>query len=134
MIRKSLCSRTKLLTPRLTPLNQVKTKNKAHKDFGHLFLAQELFIPHPVSPSEAQASVTQERAQEEAESEQSSDDESSHSQAAPTTPKTKQGQAPPRGKKKNAVWSIKFSDDGRYLAVGGKDGVVRGEFSIQRET
>lgn len=32
-------------------------------------------------------------------------------------------------KKKNAVWATKFSDDGKYLAVGGKDGVVRGTFA-----
>lgn len=64
---------------------------------------------------------------EDAESDQSSDDESQHSHAAPTTPKTSQTPATVRGRKKNAVWATKFSDDGRYLAVGGKDGVVRGE-------
>ncbi|EWC48208.1 hypothetical protein DRE_02312 [Drechslerella stenobrocha 248] len=30
----------------------------------------------------------------------------------------------PAGKQKNAIWSIKFSKDGRYLAVAGKDKVV----------
>lgn len=35
-------------------------------------------------------------------------------------------------KKQNAVWTTKFSEDGKYLAVGGKDGVVRGENSYPR--
>lgn len=30
-------------------------------------------------------------------------------------------------KTKNAIWSIKFSIDGKYLATGGKDGMVRGK-------
>ncbi|GAA6011196.1 hypothetical protein JCM10207_005535 [Rhodosporidiobolus poonsookiae] len=106
-------------------LAKVKAKGKSTKDFGRLFLAQELFIPPPpVSPPSSgfrpSASATP-------------DDASSlHSLQSPPLPDnaSQDSHAPtedgaPTRKKKNAVWAVKFSDDGKYLAVGGKDGVVR---------
>ncbi|KWU45231.1 hypothetical protein RHOSPDRAFT_33176 [Rhodotorula sp. JG-1b] len=100
---------------------KVRAKGKSHKDFGQLFLAQELVIePGTQRPSIASAG----------------DDESIHSStlgdAASIHSKTSRGKTeetpaagPSAQRKKNAVWATKFSEDGKYLAVGGKDGVVR---------
>ena len=118
-----------LFPSRDTPLHrlirsshQVRAKGKSHKDFGRLFLAQELVIePGTQRPSIASAG----------------DDESIHSStlgdAASIHSKTSRGKTeetpaagPSAQRKKNAVWATKFSEDGKYLAVGGKDGVVRG--------
>lgn len=126
---------------------QVKTKNKATKDFGKLFLAQELFIPPPglssspvPSTSETSVPPTLPSQQQQDDDSEKSDDDSplvdgdQTQQAAQAAPKSRKraGSAKSssggagKGRKKNAVWTIKFSDDGRYLAVGGKDGIVRG--------
>ncbi|KAI5479504.1 WD repeat protein 44 [Pseudohyphozyma bogoriensis] len=112
---------------------KTKSKNKA-KEFNKLFLAQELFIPassssspplgnHATSPStdgaERESIHSMNR-------EPTRDDQSMHSTHEPhegASPET--GSATSGGKKKNAVWTMKWSVDGKYLAVGGKDGVVR---------
>ncbi|ORY82893.1 hypothetical protein BCR35DRAFT_331266 [Leucosporidium creatinivorum] len=117
---------------------KVKTKNKSTKDFNKLFLAQELFIPPPTSslptstsatsgldPPFAPTNPSSSTAHGDTESLTSPDDASQHSNAEPDTPSAGGKGVGVKGRKKNAVWSIKFSDDGRYLAVGGKDGVVR---------
>lgn len=119
---------------------QVKTKNKTTKDFGKLFLAQELFIPPPTSGLATSSSATSGldppltpttpasyTAHGDSESFTSPDDASQRSTAEPDAPSAGGKGVGGKGRKKNAVWSIKFSDDGRYLAVGGKDGIVRGE-------
>lgn len=94
-------------------VNKVKTKNKTTKDFSKLFLAQELFIsPSPSLPSDT-SSI------------HSSSGASMHSnKGTEDSHTTKETKEEPR--KKSAVWITKFSNDGRYLAVGGKDGIVRG--------
>ncbi|GJN94192.1 hypothetical protein Rhopal_007266-T1 [Rhodotorula paludigena] len=109
---------------------KVRAKGKSTKEFNDLFLAQELSIPWPSSgPSPAPAR------------DGGGDSESIHS-GAPDVPDSASlhshathedersggggaGGAAKGGKKKKAVWAVKFSDDGKFLAVGGKDGVVR---------
>ncbi|BGP58488.1 hypothetical protein JCM8202v2_006157 [Rhodotorula sphaerocarpa] len=101
---------------------KVKARGKSHKDFGRLFLAQELVIS-PVGVRTHRPSVG------------SADDESVHStltgdnasmHSKTSRSKTEDGAPVVEPKKKqNAVWTTKFSEDGKYLAVGGKDGVVR---------
>ncbi|GAA5853934.1 hypothetical protein JCM8547_008162 [Rhodosporidiobolus lusitaniae] len=132
---------------------KVKAKGKSTKDFGRLFLAQELVIPP--APSSSSSSSPPSSAfrpppyptgaggtADDSASQHSlplADNASQHSSYAPTFDDAasatagaggggqKSGSASASGgkKKKNAVWAIKFSEDGRYLAVGGKDGVVR---------
>jgi WD40 repeat protein len=79
---------------------QVRTKNKQHKEFNHLFLAQKLPLAvQSESPAESELpgeSLTS----------LSTTDHNSH-------------------RKKNPVWAMKFSNNGRYLAAGGQDGIVR---------
>ncbi|GAA5982767.1 hypothetical protein JCM10908_006777 [Rhodotorula pacifica] len=97
---------------------KVKSKGKSHKDFGRLFLAQELVItPHanmPLRPSD----------EESIHSASMADSASLHSRTSPTK-KEEPTSTTSKGKKRNAVWATKFSEDGKYLAVGGKDGIVR---------
>ncbi|BGP43886.1 hypothetical protein JCM10449v2_007943 [Rhodotorula kratochvilovae] len=93
----------------------VRAKGKSTKEFGSLFLAQELSI------STSSTSTLRD------------DVDSLHSSAPPAPDNASQHSrttAPaqddePGAKKRKAVWAVKFSEDGRYLAVGGKDGVVR---------
>ncbi|BGP52114.1 hypothetical protein JCM10450v2_008085 [Rhodotorula kratochvilovae] len=94
---------------------KVRAKGKSTKEFGSLFLAQELSI------STSSTSTLRD------------DVDSLHSSAPPAPDNASQHSrttAPaqddePGAKKRKAVWAVKFSEDGRYLAVGGKDGVVR---------
>ncbi|GAA5995193.1 hypothetical protein JCM11641_004410, partial [Rhodosporidiobolus odoratus] len=113
---------------------KVKAKGKSTKDFSRLFLAQELFIPPPPPPLTSASGTsgirpTRSSDEDDPSTPLAADNASQHSRA-PTddggggTSGGGVGSAPER-KKKNAVWAIKFSDDGKYLAVGGKDGVVR---------
>ena len=76
---------------------RVKHRNKKLKDFNHLFLAQEL-------------SVTQ------------CDDE--EETASGREPATAVGRKLLKGASA-AIWAAEFSVDGKYLAIGGKDNVVR---------
>lgn len=108
----------------LQPL-QVKAKNKSTKDFGKLFLAQELFIPAPTpSGTTVLPSTPTDSASTHSGRSGPAPDDASQSSLGAEDPQTQ-----PTGRKKNAVWSTKFSNDGKYLAVGGKDGVVRGALS-----
>ena len=77
---------------------RVKAHNKKDRDFNHLFLAQELVGGK--RPGEQGAQRTQGRA-----------------------PQTAVGSKILRGG--NAIWATAFSLDGRYLAVAGKDQMVR---------
>ncbi|BGP20645.1 hypothetical protein JCM10213v2_008808 [Rhodosporidiobolus nylandii] len=96
---------------------KVKAKGKSTKDFNRLFLAQELFIPPPPSSSSTPPSSGFRH--------QNGDDASSTHSEAPSFHSRADDASGSQRKKKNAVWAVKFSEDGRYLAVGGKDGVVR---------
>lgn len=98
-----------------TASRQVKAKGKSQKDFANLFLAQELVISSPSSPprdgTDASAPVP----------------DSASQQGPGGSGGAGAGADEAAGaKKRKAVWAVKFSEDGRYLAVGGKDGVVRG--------
>ncbi|KAM0750005.1 WD40 repeat-like protein [Meredithblackwellia eburnea MCA 4105] len=136
---------------------KVKSKGKATKDFGKLFLAQELFIcppsnstspPLPPTTTTPNPNLNAQLNGSGFEPSTSSDRHSIHSahggggssasvrtashndlpSTIGTTPAAATAAAASSGtmgRKKNAVWAIKFSLDGRYLAVGGKDGVVR---------
>lgn len=75
---------------------KVRSKWKKQREFDRLFLAQEL------------------RAEKEKEKESTSN--------IPTTPSTPQSGAAARS---NPIWALEFSKDGRYLAAGGQDKVVR---------
>jgi WD40 repeat protein len=58
------------------------------------------------------------------------DDASIHSTSAPPQNTASTSSETGMGRKRRAVWAMKFSNDGRYLAVGGKDGVVRGTYYL----
>lgn len=75
---------------------RVKTRNKKLKEFNRLFLAQELSIDNADDQEEPQGRA----------------------------PATAVGRKILRGDSA-AIWTAEFSLDGKYLAVGGKDSVVR---------
>ncbi|KFH42601.1 putative WD repeat-containing protein-like protein [Hapsidospora chrysogenum ATCC 11550] len=75
---------------------RVKTRNKKTREFNRLFLAQELSIENP-----------------------DNQEEDGH-----RAPATAVGRKILRGDSA-AIWAAEFSLDGKYLAVGGKDCVVR---------
>ncbi|GAA5873033.1 hypothetical protein JCM1840_007304 [Sporobolomyces johnsonii] len=101
---------------------KVKAKGKSTKDFNKLFLAQELVIPRPPRPAPRPASFHE----GDGDSTYSTDASiHSHSHSHSTAGHDESSTDHATRKKQNAVWAVKFSDDGRYLAVGGKDGVVR---------
>jgi WD40 repeat protein len=75
---------------------RVRSHNSKRRDFNRLFLAQELLGPKPEK-----------------------DDEPSQGRAPATAVGTKLLKAG------DAIWAAEFSADGRYLAVAGKDQIVR---------
>ncbi|KAL7788401.1 WD40-repeat-containing domain protein [Trichoderma ceciliae] len=75
---------------------RVRSHNSKRREFNRLFLAQELLGPKPEK-----------------------DDEPSHGRAPATAVGTKLLKAG------DAIWAAEFSADGRYLAVAGKDQIVR---------
>ncbi|KAL7919579.1 WD40-repeat-containing domain protein [Trichoderma austrokoningii] len=77
---------------------RVRAHNSKRRDFNRLFLAQELLGPKP---------------------DKDKDDEPSQGRAPATAVGTKLLKAG------DAIWAAEFSLDGRYLAVAGKDQVVR---------
>lgn len=79
---------------------KVRSHNKGIRDFNRVFLAQEL-SKQPVS----------------------SGDNSRRQSGATTNHGSTTSLAMPKHKS-GAVWSMKFSVDGRYLAVGGQDKIV----------
>ncbi|SCZ97886.1 BZ3500_MvSof-1268-A1-R1_Chr3-3g06434 [Microbotryum saponariae] len=110
------------LGPEKVRLAKVKTKGKTSKDFGKLFLAQELCIP---SPSNAPSSSTGKFGRGRSDTLDSTSTHSHDDNEAQTSPDEPSSGSEKSKKKKNAVWCIEWSGDGRYLAAGGKDGVVR---------
>ena len=81
---------------------RVRSHNKIKKDFDHLFLSQELYCP---------ANITNPK-----------------SNASSRTSSTKNGSSIPSSlprHKTGAIWAMKFSRDGKYLAAGGQDKIVR---------
>ncbi|BGP66361.1 hypothetical protein NBRC10512v2_007769 [Rhodotorula toruloides] len=91
---------------------KVKTKGKPTKAFGKLFLAQELVFPSASSSSSRPSAAA-------------GDDDSLHSRDETASQRSGNDDGAKGTKKKNAIWTIKFSEDGKYLATGGVDGVVR---------
>ncbi|KAL1919833.1 uncharacterized protein VTP21DRAFT_1764 [Calcarisporiella thermophila] len=81
---------------------KVKTKNKRNKHFNRLFLAQELFLPPQRIRTRSQ-----------------SVGETAPNQKSSSSKKSTQSM--PGG----AIWALRFNKDGKYLAVGGQDRVVR---------
>src|SRR5277367_2370950 len=85
---------------------QVRSHNKIKKDFDHLFLAQELFCPANIRNGKPSAS---------SKASAKNGNPPPDSAAPNTLPRHKTG----------AIWSMKFSRDGKYLAAGGQDMIVR---------
>ncbi|SCV74711.1 BQ2448_7740 [Microbotryum intermedium] len=108
--------------PEKVRLAKVKTKGKTNKDFGKLFLAQELCVP---SPSNAPSSSTAKFGRGRSDTLDSTSTHSHDDNEEQTSPDEPSSGTEKPSKKKNAVWCVEWSGDGRYLAVGGKDGVVR---------
>lgn len=75
---------------------RVKTRNKKTKEFNRMFLAQELSVSGP----------------------DDGEDSGRHAPATAVGRKILKGAS-------SAIWSAEFSKDGRHLAVGGKDHMVR---------
>jgi len=83
----------------LTEFLQVRSRHKPKRDFDQTFLAQELYRKpaHEEDGKPADGSTA------------------NLSSLPPALPKHKSG----------AIWAMKFSKDGRYLAAGGQDKMVR---------
>ena len=102
---------------------KVRAKNKAQKNFRHLFLAQELVfhsdtpLTSVFPPSDAQSFDS--KSMEPNPSHDSLPLSSESHGSAPVQPHQ------PIRHKKPSVWAMQFSRDGKYLAAAGHDGVVR---------
>lgn len=127
--------------------SRAKNKPSGEKTFGQLFLAQELYLGLP-SPSEELLIQKQEDRRNSSSSEfgvmgegndaerprlttassqssmASSASISSSAMGFSTASHSTVGSYGAHGKKK-ATWAVKFSLDGRYLAIAGQDAVVR---------
>lgn len=139
---------------------KVRTKGKSKKDFNHLFLAQELHLPSSSTLPNPTSATTPSRSHPNLNDTDSLHSlhtlDSSHSlhhspqeldgidePPTTTTSPDKKGKSKGSGtsgggggeekgskKKSRAVWAVKFSNNGKWLAVGGRDGVVRSEYSL----
>ncbi|KAF3088300.1 hypothetical protein TWF569_001785 [Orbilia oligospora] len=91
-------------TPKFPPppkYIRIRSHNKHTRDFNHVFLAQELFKnPNPIKDARNVAGEGE-------------------NGSAPTLPSI-----PMAKHKSGAIWSMKFSKDGKYLAVAGQDKIV----------
>lgn len=123
---------------------KVRSRNKSSKDrdFSRVYLAQELFLRSSAGVGTGQAGANQVRAasfDEAAASngmvkaegkpplphlDSSSSVASSTTTASSTTSAGANGTTGP-GQKRRATWAMKFSLDGKYLAVAGQDAVIR---------
>lgn len=81
----------------------MRSHNKIKKDFDHLFLAQDLFVPANVRNSKPASSTKN----------------GHHIESTSDVPN------PLPRHKTGAIWAMKFSRDGKYLAAGGQDMIVR---------
>ncbi|BFZ54133.1 hypothetical protein PYCC9005_001165 [Savitreella phatthalungensis] len=76
---------------------RVRSQGKHKRDFNNLFLAQQLSMCPSASSNTEQSSTN-----------------------------SKTAGSPTHGQRtENATWALKFSKDGKYLAAGGQDGIVR---------
>ncbi|KAI0902619.1 WD40 repeat-like protein [Annulohypoxylon nitens] len=78
---------------------RIRAHNKKIKEFNRMFLAQELVGTHPLNQ----------------------DDEAKTTNGATAA----QGSSKDESELGGPIWAIEFSKDGRYLATGGRDRVVR---------
>ncbi|KAJ2968683.1 hypothetical protein NUW58_g10171 [Xylaria curta] len=78
---------------------RVRTKNRRSNEFNHIFLAQELRGTRPSPPTRQPIPA---------------DEDSSSAQQSKVNP-TSGG----------PIWAVEFSQDGRFLATGGRDRVLR---------
>lgn len=112
---------------------KTKLKNKDAREFGHLFLAQELQLHPTPTPNLRTASIKGSPSLESASSFNPLDSSTSlplssgapssdHGHGASATSSTTPNS---NCTKKPAVWASEFSKDGTYLAVAGHDAVVR---------
>ncbi|KAJ2895244.1 hypothetical protein MKZ38_006744 [Zalerion maritima] len=81
---------------------RVRTHNKKNREFNRMFLAQELVVTPPASSDSVATSAPETN--------------------VPITTAPLQRSGHKRG---GAIWSMEFSQDGKYLASAGKDQVVR---------
>lgn len=79
---------------------RVRAQNKRVKEFDRIFLAQELVGTHPLPPTEQPIPPDQD--------------------PQPPAPHAKAG-----SKSGGPIWAVEFSQDGRFLATGGRDRVLR---------
>ena len=113
---------------------KTKLKNKSKREFSSLFLAQELVI-QPVatnvsSPPLPPTPTTSTRAPVGSAFNNAPvvPQVSSSPSKGPATPSANAPRQPKRtapSPKGNAIWALKFSPDGNYMASAGQDGVVR---------
>lgn len=112
---------------------RVRTRNKAKKEFGSLYLAQELHLDprHEPPASGRRLSISASRPSTSA-SRPSFDQASTNGSSTGHTAASTDGRSSvdeehtPRSKQRRpAIWTMQFSPDGQYLAAAGQDGVVR---------
>ncbi|GAA5967531.1 hypothetical protein JCM3765_007384, partial [Sporobolomyces pararoseus] len=125
---------------------KVRTKGKSRKDFNKLFLAQELYLTTPTSTTSTTNEVETssihsvrqgqglggEEEQSTTTPETTTEVPSPVASSSPSKEKTSStaaggggGGGGSTGKQSKAVWALKFSNNGKWLAVGGRDGIVR---------
>lgn len=126
-------ARRKATRGALGPLMQprqvrVRSRNKHSKEreFGRMYLAQELFLSSNLGSNQAVSPLASPLlkahvAPMDASQSGSSTDESAD---APTSTMTTSA-TPSSSGKRRATWAMKFSLDGRYLAVAGQDAIIR---------
>lgn len=122
---------TPFKTPPRPKVHRIKTKvkHKEVREFGHLFLAQELRLDPPKSPHSLESKVSP---SVDTASFSNPLDSATSLPLSSTHPSVDNFQSPPvtstasvNGRKKQAVWAMEFSQDGQYLAAAGHDAVVR---------
>ena len=96
---------------------RTKVRHKKAREFHQMFLAQELKGYRPTPPVQTVTSKT--------ESSQDSGGAAGEENAAAPVSMPLPAQASTVGSGKGAVWTTEFSQDGKYLAAGGRDQIVR---------
>lgn len=101
----------------------MRTKNKNKKDFNALFLAQSLCINATTPTSPSSLGVPQTSLPTDATL--SGRRVSISSNAGSELNQSTQSPGTARPAKRNAIWTLKFSESGQYLAAAGHDGIIR---------